>query len=95
MLSAARDIAWQRQPTHSISAIFTFGNFSQDDGLSLGDMGTMLDCFPNQSLDFYSAMRGSLFDNQIRRWIETDIVGDSIINEDANLGELSRRLVDK
>lgn len=58
-------------------------------------MGTILDTFPGQPLDFYGAMRASLFDNQIRRWIEADIVGDAIINEDANLAELSRRLVDK
>lgn len=58
-------------------------------------MGTILDNFPNQPLDFYGAMRASLFDNQIRRWIEQDIVGDSIMDEDANLTELSRRLVDK
>ena len=68
----------------------------QDDGLSLGDMGTLLETFgPEQPLDFYGAMRASLYDNQIRRWIESEIVGDAIINEDANLAELSRRLVDK
>ncbi len=58
-------------------------------------MGTILDTFPDQPLDFYGAMRASLFDNQIRRWIETDIVGDAIADDDANLAELSRRLVDK
>ena len=67
----------------------------QDDGLSLGDMGVLIDSFGHQPLDFFGAMRASLYDNQIRRWIETDIVGDSIGDEDANLAELSRRLVDK
>lgn len=58
-------------------------------------MGTILDAFPNQPLDFYGAMRASLFDNQIRKWIETEVIDDSLANEDANLTELSRRLVDK
>ena len=67
----------------------------QDDGLTLGDMATMLDTFPNQPLDFYGAMRSTVYDNQIRRWIEEEVIDSSIISEDANLSELSRRLVDK
>lgn len=68
---------------------------AQDDGLSWEDMGTIIDTFPDQPLDFYGAMRCSLFDNQIRRWIETQVIKDSIINDDANLSELCRRLVDQ
>lgn len=67
----------------------------RDDGLSLGDMGTILDTFPDQPLDFYGAMRASLFDNQIRRWIEHDVMDATLTDEDANLSELSKRLVDK
>lgn len=58
-------------------------------------MGTIIDTFPDQPLDFYGAMRSSLFDNQIRRWIETQVIKDTIVNEDANLSELSQRLVDQ
>ena len=40
-------------------------------------------------------MRASLFDNQIRRWIENDVMDASLTDEDANLSEPSKRLADK
>ncbi len=40
-------------------------------------------------------MRASLFDNQIRRWIENDVMDARLTDEDANLSELSKRLVDQ
>ena len=58
-------------------------------------MGTIIDTFPDQPLDFYGAMRCSLFDNQIRRWIEREVINDTIMNEDANLTVLSQRLIDQ
>ena len=67
----------------------------QDDGLSPEEVGVLLNTFGDQPLDFYGAMRCSLFDNQIRRWIETQVIKDSITNDDANLSELCRRLVDQ
>ena len=68
---------------------------SQDDGLTVEDMCLILDAFPDQPLDFYGAMRASLYDDQIRRWIEQDIIDGSITDEEANLSELSRRLVNQ
>ena len=67
----------------------------KEDGLSEEDMGLLLDTFPDQPLDFYGALRSATYDNQIRRWIERDVIDSEITNEDANLAELSRRLVNQ
>ena len=63
--------------------------------MSLQDMSDILDHFPNQPLDFYGAMRASIYDNQIRKWIETEVIDESLTNQEANLTELCRRLLDK
>ena len=72
----------------------------KEDGVSREDVGLVLDAFPNQSLDFYGAMRSSVYDSQIRRWIAETVqipVSDSTaaINDlsEANMSELCRRLV--
>lgn len=67
----------------------------QDDGLTFEDMGLLLDTFPSQPLDFFGALRSALYDDQIRDWIQHDILNDDITSEDANLSEVSRRLVNK
>ena len=69
--------------------------FAQDDGLEFDDMGTLLDEFPEQPLDFFGALRSALYDDQIREWIQKDVLEKSITDEDANLSEVSRRLVRK
>ena len=58
-------------------------------------MARLLDAFPGQALDFYGAMRASVYDTQIRQWIEDDIVEGKLTAEESNLAELSRRLVTK
>lgn len=68
---------------------------TQDDGLSFEDMGILLDAFPEQPLDFFGALRSALYDDQIRDWIQDDVLETSITNENANLSEVSRRLVRK
>lgn len=70
-------------------------HLTQDDGMTLGDMATVLDTFPGQPLDFYGAMRAFVYDNEIRRWIEREVIDGSIVLEDSNLAELSQRLLDK
>ena len=66
----------------------------QDDGLSMGDMETILDSFQGQSLDFFGALRSATYDNQIRSWIKGIVKGD-IDADGANLQELSRRLINR
>ena len=68
---------------------------SQDDGLTFEDMGILLDEFPDQPLDFFGALRSAIYDDQIREWIQKDVLAKSITDEDANLSEVSRRLVRK
>lgn len=48
----------------------------QDDGLSIEDMDKLLTRFRKQPLDFYGALRATTYDNQIREWIETDVIGE-------------------
>ena len=67
----------------------------QDDGLTYEDMGTLLDLFPEQPLDFFGSLRSSVYDDQIRNWIQDDVLKDKIGNEEANLAEVSKRLVAK
>lgn len=65
----------------------------QDDGLKKEDMLTLVKAFPNQSLDFFGALRASTYDNQIREWIKRDVISGDITEENENLKELGRRLV--
>ena len=65
----------------------------KDDGLTREDMRTLLKEFPNQSLDFYGALRAATYDKQIRKWIQEDVIEGSISEENENLKELGRRLV--
>ncbi|KAL3157030.1 hypothetical protein ABBQ38_001279 [Trebouxia sp. C0009 RCD-2024] len=67
----------------------------KDDGLSFEDMGVLLDMFPQQPLDFFGALRSAVYDDQIRDWIQEDVLKNKITDEDANLSEVSRRLVSK
>lgn len=67
----------------------------KDDGLSSEDMVALLDAFPNQSLDFFGAIRAATYDNQIREWIKEDVLKGEISDENENLKELGRRLVKK
>lgn len=72
----------------------------KEDGVSKEDVGMVLDAFPNQSLDFYGAMRSSVYDAQIRKWIaetvqlpEEDATAEINDLSEANMNELCRRLV--
>ena len=63
--------------------------------MSLDDMGVLLDTFAAQPLDFYGALRAATYDGQIRAWIREDVVGAELADEDANMAELSRRLINR
>ena len=72
----------------------------KEDGVSKGDVGLVLDAFPGQSLDFYGALRSSVYDSQIRRWIAetvqlpaSDATAEVNDLSEANMSELCRRLV--
>jgi len=67
----------------------------KDDGLSTEDMLRLLQAFPNQPLDFFGALRASTYDNQIRNWIEHDVLGADIVADDVKLDDLGRRLARK
>ncbi len=66
----------------------------KEDGLTRRDCVAMLDRYGDQqSLDFFGAIRASAYDQQIRDWIQNDVIDGSISEENANLSELGRRLL--
>lgn len=68
----------------------------KDDGLERKDMAALLDRYGDkQSLDFYGALRAATYDNQIRNWIQTEVIDGAISDENENLKDLGRRLVDQ
>lgn len=67
----------------------------KDDGLAMEDMEALLDAFPSQELSFFGAIRATTYDNQIRQWIQQDIVQGDITHENENMHELGHRLLNK
>lgn len=45
------------------------GGIFSPDGLSSGDIETLVDTFPNQAIDFYGALRSQIYDEQIVEFI--------------------------
>ncbi|KAK9829417.1 hypothetical protein WJX72_005740 [[Myrmecia] bisecta] len=83
---------WQPTREDLVNILF---QMYKDDGLRLDDMAALLDAFPAQPLDFYGALRSATYDNQIRAWIRDDVVKADLADEDANMGELGRRLINR
>ena len=52
------------EPNHEDRLGIVGGIFSPD-GLSQGDIETLVDTFPNQAIDFYGALRAQIYDEQI------------------------------
>ncbi|KAL4448554.1 hypothetical protein ABPG75_005773 [Micractinium tetrahymenae] len=67
----------------------------KDDGMSEGDMRTLLTTFPNQTLDFFGALRASTYDQQIRDWIKQDVIHGEIEEANENMKELGKRLLNQ
>jgi len=67
----------------------------KEDNVSESDLNTLLDTFPDQPLDFFGAIRAGTYDKQILEWIKDDVVKGDLTQDDANMAELSRRLVRK
>ena len=67
----------------------------KEDGMQYSDMVTLLDVFPNQSLDFFGALRAATYDNQIREWIKKDVIDGDISDANDNLKNMGRRLLAK
>eukprot|EP00200_Dunaliella_tertiolecta_P000768 CAMPEP_0202366694 /NCGR_PEP_ID=MMETSP1126-20121109/17204_1 /ASSEMBLY_ACC=CAM_ASM_000457 /TAXON_ID=3047 /ORGANISM="Dunaliella tertiolecta, Strain CCMP1320" /LENGTH=430 /DNA_ID=CAMNT_0048961797 /DNA_START=197 /DNA_END=1489 /DNA_ORIENTATION=- len=66
----------------------------QDDGLSMDDVYALIKRFPKQPLDFFGALRASQYDNQIRAWIEREVLGgQSLSHESSNMAVISQRLI--
>jgi hypothetical protein len=67
----------------------------KDDGFNRNDMEVLLRAFPNQSLDFYGAIRSSTYDSQIREWIKNDVVMGEICDENENMKNLGVKLLNR
>lgn len=67
----------------------------KEDGLERSDMQALIKVFPNQSLDFFGALRAATYDNQIREWIKRDVIDGDITEDNNNLKDMGRRLLAK
>lgn len=56
-------------PTREDRIGVCFGIF-KDDNLDRGQIEILVDTFPNQSIDFFGALRSRVYDNAIREFIE-------------------------
>jgi ribulose bisphosphate carboxylase small subunit len=57
---------WQPDRDDKVGIV---GGIFGDDGLSQREVAQLVDTFPHQSIDFYSAMRSRLYDEQVRHFI--------------------------
>ncbi|MEW5311269.1 MAG: hypothetical protein WDW38_002999 [Sanguina aurantia] len=81
---------WSPEKEDLVAILF---QLYKDDGLKIKDMEVLLERFKGQPLDFFGALRASMYDSQIRDWIVADVIGGEISHENSNLAELSKRLV--
>jgi ribulose bisphosphate carboxylase small subunit len=59
------------------------GGIFSEDGLSRSEIETLVDTFPNQAIDFFSALRSRIYDEQIRNFIHEvgfDRVSSRVVN---------------
>lgn len=68
--------------------------YRDDDGISAADVETLLKTFPNQSLDFYGAIKNATYDDAVRTWIR-EVCGGAPADESANMSALAAALVRK
>lgn len=67
------------------------GIFDQE--LSPGDVETLVDTFPNQAIDFFSALRSQLYDEQVRNLIQTiglERISQKVVHSDGKPTEFHR-----
>jgi ribulose bisphosphate carboxylase small subunit len=57
---------WQPNRDDKVGIV---GGIFQEDGLSPREIEQLVDTFPNQSIDFFSALRSRIYDEQIRDFI--------------------------
>jgi len=78
------------QPDHSDRIGIVSGIFAADQ-LSQREIENLVELFPNQSIDFFSALRSRLFDEQIRKFIYSvglENLSMRLLNSDQPLPEL-------
>ncbi|HEY9889515.1 MAG TPA: ribulose bisphosphate carboxylase small subunit [Candidatus Obscuribacterales bacterium] len=76
---------WQPDRSDRIGIV---GGIFADDRLGEGAIATLVDTFPDQSVDFYGALRARIYDEQVRDFIHTVGVGkvsSRVVNSDQPL----------
>ena len=58
---------WEPSPADRLGII---GGIFADDHLSQGEVERLLDTFPQQSIDFFGALRSRIYDQQVRHFIQ-------------------------
>jgi ATPase family associated with various cellular activities (AAA) len=78
------------QPDHSDRVGIVSGIFASDE-LSAREVEMLVELFPDQSIDFFSALRSRLYDEQIRRFIHSvgiENLSMRLVNSDLPLPEI-------
>ncbi|KAG6555145.1 hypothetical protein Mapa_003180 [Marchantia paleacea] len=71
------------QPTREDIVNTVFRMYSKD-GITIEEIGTIVDTFPNQALDFYGALRSRTYDKEVLKWaneIGTENLGRKLVNK--------------
>jgi hypothetical protein len=69
-------------PTREDRVGVCFGIF-QHDGVNRGDIETLVDTFPGQSIDFFGALRARVYDDKVREFVQTmgiENIGKRLVN---------------
>merc|ERR1712054_460478 len=69
-------------PTREDRVGVAYGIF-RNDGVSIEDVTTIIDRYPNQSIDFFGAMRARVYDDMVRDFVNdigVDNVGKRLVN---------------
>ncbi|BBN01039.1 hypothetical protein MPTK1_2g04090 [Marchantia polymorpha subsp. ruderalis] len=71
------------QPTREDIVNTVFRMYSKD-GITIEEIGSIVDIFPNQALDFYGALRSRTYDKEVLKWaneIGIENLGRKLINK--------------
>eukprot|EP01024_Parvocaulis_polyphysoides_P075849 TRINITY_DN9819_c0_g1_i1.p1 TRINITY_DN9819_c0_g1~~TRINITY_DN9819_c0_g1_i1.p1 ORF type:complete len:216 (-),score=34.82 TRINITY_DN9819_c0_g1_i1:49-696(-) len=69
-------------PTREDRIGVSMGIFAEDN-ITRNDVEVIVDTFPNQSIDFFGALRARVYDDAIRRWIKSvgvENIGAKLVN---------------
>ena len=80
------------EPSHS-DRIGIVGGIFAPDGFSSSEIESLVDAFPNQAIDFFSALRARVYDEQVLSFIESvgiEHVSKQVVNSTSGIPQLPK-----